>query len=447
MILPLEILELIGFYFGNSTTLNLILDVEINKYQVFREGGFGIILEDILFNYLDKQTLINIKKYLPNKEVALVKANLTKNVNALFLVSEVWESLYSNYAYVHAYSVRFLGGLKFIGHDIPSISQRWLNYIIVDGELDGEVDFTIDDPLKYVVRNVKYMSDLNRDELFNGYQLERIYYYRKDVNNLRRVLCKKGSNFSIGTDMIRKVGELYLDENKIDEAIDWLLSQGYNGYEELRAGEAAFQLRDTRILQRLREHLELDQDDLDIHSAFINQDIKKIEEYYLEYGDYVIDIGVENYPDIISQCLNIRDNIPSKFLFTRNFRPRQSMDINDWIDIYNPEVQLRDVRTFVETYGVEHLDKITKKVSLKGKENVTWFCSLCTFPKYSFVKIHDLSEYPYLLNKVIYYPELSFKMHEDKDNGFYSLDKYDSASLDLAINCSTFLELTNSSSG
>jgi hypothetical protein len=443
MSFPLEVLEIIGYYFGNITSFKLILNIEPDKYQVFREGGFGIILEDILFNYPDKQTLVNIKKYLPNKEVALVKANLTKNTNTLFLVSKIWESLYSNYAYVHAYSVRFLGGLKFIGHDILSISQHWLNYIIIEDELDGEVDFTIDNPLKHVIGNVKYMSDLNRDELFAPYQLERIYYYRKDVNNLRRILCNKKNNPTIGTDMIKKVGELYLDENNIDETIDWLLSQGYNGYEELRASDAVFQLRDTRILHRLREHLELEQDEFDVHSAFINQDIKKIEEYYLEYGRYVIDIGVESYPDIISQCLNIRDNISSKFLFTRNFRPRQSMDINDWINIHNPEVQLRDVRTFVEAYGVEHLDKITKKVSLKGKENVTWFCSLCTFPKYSFVRINYLSEYPYLLNKVIYYSELSFKIHEDKGNGFYFLDKYESASLDLAINCSTFVNSTN----
>jgi hypothetical protein len=43
--LPLEILEIIGLHFDRSvSSFKLILGMKINKDQVFREGGLGVII-------------------------------------------------------------------------------------------------------------------------------------------------------------------------------------------------------------------------------------------------------------------------------------------------------------------------------------------------------------------------------------------------------------------
>jgi hypothetical protein len=156
VVLPPEILNIIGHYFGSVTSFRLILGMQVSKNQVFREGGFGVVLENILFDNPDRFTLTNIKGYLPNKEVSLIKAVLTKKMHVLTMVSEMWGSTYSDFAYLKAVELVFLDAMKFIRHELPPPSNtQHLGGLV---EAYDKLEFVIDNNRAREASHIKHLS-------------------------------------------------------------------------------------------------------------------------------------------------------------------------------------------------------------------------------------------------------------------------------------------------
>jgi hypothetical protein len=225
----LEILQNIGFYFGSVTCFNLILGIKVDKKRALYEGGFSIILDKILLDYQDRYALVNLKKYLSNKEVPLYKAVLTGKMSLLALVSEVWGSRHSDFAYVQAIKLGFLDALDFIEHDIPPLSAQHLNLLLIRTEAYNKVDLTVNDPLRYVTTQEYISSGLRCDDLLSDMKLRIIYGQRGDIVNfvraLDKILKKEGyTSYHAQVDVSQaiEVYNFYNDRNEFEKAILWL---------------------------------------------------------------------------------------------------------------------------------------------------------------------------------------------------------------------------------
>jgi hypothetical protein len=112
---PSEILDITGFYFGSATSFKLILGMQVDRKQAFQEEGFGVVilLGKFSFSYLDRYTLINIKRYLVNKRF-LLSRQFSPGRCVLTMASEIRNSNHSDYAV----EIGFVDAIDFIGHDI-----------------------------------------------------------------------------------------------------------------------------------------------------------------------------------------------------------------------------------------------------------------------------------------------------------------------------------------
>jgi hypothetical protein len=451
--LPSEILELIGLYFGSITSFKLILGMEVNRNQVFREGGFGVVLENILFNYPDRYTLTNIKRYLSNKEVPLIKAVLTKKMCVLTMVSDIWNSTYSNFAYVKAVQLGFVDAMNFIGHELPPPDAQLLNMFIINSksvEAYDKIDFTIEEPLRWVI-DKKYLSELNRDDLLNNGQLRSVYEYRGDIENFARIIIEAGEEgighgCFVNETHVMKTFQFYYDKNRLEEAIYWLRKLDEELYVD-NFFNTVCDFRDLRLIEGVKDIMELTDSELDIHKTFIEKDIKKITQLYLIYPDDVLYIGKEFYLDVLKKCDSIR------FFIEEVEREEEedeedikkgkllsSDDINDWIGDY-PCYQLKEVREFVKTHNKKKcINDIKKRIYLFGREDIIWFCNICKDLGYEAVEEDKLS-FAYMEEKTIHYPALNLEVK--KETYYYYAaaenadDKYHCL-FDLAINYLTY---------
>ncbi len=294
-VLPSEILEIIGFYFGSIASFKLILGMDINRYQVFREGGLGIVLEKLLLNYPDRYALTNLKRYLPNKEAPLIKAVLTKKMSVLIMVSEIWSSTYSDFAYVKAAQIGFVDALNFIDHNIPRPNPQLLNKFIIESqsvEAYNKVDLTIEEPFSLVVSDREFLNSFSRVGS-NEERISRTYIYKGKIEKYL-----KGSH-------IMEIVRFYHEHDRIEKAIYWLnkLEEEEDRYlfrnDFLKVVTG---MRDYRILEGLNDKLGLSDLQLEIHKMFIEKNTEKLEELYLSYPRKVLYYGREHYLEVLQMC-------------------------------------------------------------------------------------------------------------------------------------------------